>query len=391
MPPSIVNDRLLRGSDFSVGKSSQTTKGAINSNPTFIPMRRTTGKPKRTVGYVQDESVTTDNQGQQNIQDTNEYSMELQSSFSKQSVALLLETIHGTETAFTNTGTTYETTATGLVLAAAAYAAISAGDAFFVSGFTDPLNDGLYIIVSKDGSNTVTTTVAPNSVEGAGDTITFTSNKTTNGLTPTYSALQERVSSSGGTLYHTFYDAVPDTQSIEIGETGIVTTTVNFMIEKKVSGESAISGQTYAAALTDRSVSASQDVTNWYVDGVLATCVQKSMTVEVANGYSGDDASACARQYARGQFAVTGSAAMRALFSDPLQWREYYEDGTRKALGVHITHPGGGNTFIYMPQCAITEHDQANGSNDIANHEISFGAEGHPTLGYTIAVFRDWV
>jgi len=391
---STVNDRLLRGRDFSVGKSVQTAYGAINASPVFYPLRRTSGKPKTTVGYTQDDSVTVDNQGVQNIQDTEEFTMELVSSFSKQSVALMIEAIHGVEVAYTNTAATFAATVTGFTLPAATYSALAVGDVFFITGFADDTIDGVYIIQSKDGSNNITTTIAPPDTEATGASVTLKSNKTINALSPTYSALQESVTdteAAGDINYTTFYDAVIDTQSTEIGEAGIVTCTSNFMIERKLDSSVVVSGQTYSAAPTDRSVSAAQDVVAWYVDGVDYTCTQKNVSLEIANNYAGDDAAGCVRQYARGQFAVTGSASMRARISAPLNWRQYYELGTRKSMGVHILHPGGGNTFIMLPQIIVTEHDQANGNNDVANHEISFGAEGHTTLGYTIAIFRDWV
>lgn len=392
--PTVVNDRLLRGSDFSVGIADQTTYGTPNTSPVFTPVRRSSGKPKTTIGYTQDDSVTTDNQGVQNIQDSSDYSMELSASFSKQSVDWLKKAIHGTAVNLTDTDTVYAADATGFTLDSTVYAALSVRDAFWISGFADSTIDGVYIIESKDGSDHVTTTVAPAATEAAGATVTLISNKTENGLDSNYVMLQERVTDTGAVgdiAYTSFYDGIIDTMSVEIGETGIVSGSANFVIEKKISGEAAISGQSYAAALTDRSVSAVQDVTAWYVDGVSATCDQKSMSIEIANGYSGDDAAACSKQYARGQFAVTGSASFRARISDPLNWRSYYENGTRKEMGVLITHPNSTDqTFILMPQCAITEHDQANGNNDIANHEVSFGAEGNAVTGSTVMVFTNW-
>ena len=394
MPATIVNDRLVRGSDFSVGIADQTTYGTPNASPTFTPVRRSTGKPKTTIGYTQDDSVTTDNQGVQNIQDSTEYGMELSASFSKQSVNWLQKAIHGTEAALTDTDTVYAADATGFDLDATVYAALGVSDAFWISGFADSTIDGFYIIASKDGANHVTTTVAPAATEAAGASVTLVSNKTENGLDSNYVMLQQRVTDTGaaGNInYTTYYDAIIDTLSVEIGETGIVSGSANFVAEKKISGEAAVSGQTYAAPLTDRSVSAVQDVTGWYVDGVSATCDQKSISIEVANGYQGDDAAACSRQYARNQFAVTGSASFRARISDPLEWENYYVNATRKSLGVLITHPNSTDqTFILMPQCAITEHSQADGNNDIANHEVGFGAEGSATTGNTVMVFKNW-
>jgi hypothetical protein len=113
--------------------------------------------------------------------------------------------------------------------------------------------------------------------------------------------------------------------------------------------------------------------------------------LNIDNAYTGDDAAACARQYARGQFAVSGSASMRAKLSDPVAWRTYYEDSVRKSMGVLITHPNSSDqTFIVMMQVAITEHNQADGGNDVANHELSFGAEGHADTSSTIMIFTNW-
>lgn len=388
---STVADRNLRGSDFAVGLSPQTAYGAVNASPVFRPVRRTTGKPKTAIAYTQDDSVTTDNQGVDNIQDSTEYTMELSSSFSKQSVYLLSTAIHGDFVNYTNTAATFEATATGFILPAATYTALAESDAFWITGFADDTIDGFYIIESKDGANTITTTIAPPAIEAVGANVTIVSNKCKNGLAPTYFTVQQTTQTSSTPVYDTYYDMIVNTLSVEIGETGITRCNFNMVGERKLDQTTAVAGQTYSAKLTDRSVSASQDVTDWYVDGVKATCIQKNMTINVDNAYTGDDAAACARQYARGQFAVTGSASMRAKLSDPLAWRTYYEDSVRKSIGVLITHPNSTDqTFIVMMQNALTEHNQADGGNDVANHELSFGAEGHAATSSTIMVFTNW-
>ena len=388
---STVSDRNVNGKDFSVGISPQTAYGAVNSNPTFRPVRRTTGKPKTAISYTQDDTVTTDNQGVENIQDSTEYTMELSSSFSKQSVYLLSTAIHGDFTNYTNTATTFAATSTGFTLPAATYTALSAGDAFWISGFAEDTIDGFYIVESKDGSNTITTTIAPADTESAGASVTLVSNKCKNGLSPTYFTVQQVTQTSSTPIYDTYYDMIVNTLSVEIGETGITRCNFNMVGERKLDQTTAVSGQTYSAKLTDRSVSASNDVTDWYVDGVKATCIQKSMTINIDNAYTGDDAAGCVRQYARGQFAVNGSASLRSKLSAPLTWRTYYEDEVRKEMGVLITHPNGADqTFIVMMQNAFTEHNQADGANDLANHEMSFASEGHAATSSTIMLFTNW-
>lgn len=388
---STVSDRNLRGSDFAVGLSPQTAYGAPNASPVFRPVRRTTGKPKTAIAYTQDDSVTTDNQGVDNIQDSTEYTMELSSSLSKQSIYLAQAAIHGDPVNYTLTASTYAAISDGFVLPAAAYAALSVNDAFWVTGFANDEIDGFYIVASKETGSEVVTTIPPVATEAVGASVTLVSNKCKNGLAATYFTVQQSTQTSTTPLYDTYYDMVINTLSLEIGETGITRCNFNMVGERKLDQDTAVSGQTYSGKLTDRSVSASQDVTDWYVDGLSATCIQKSMTINIDNAYTGDDAAACARQYARGQFAAGGSAAMRAKLSAPLTWRNYYEDSVRKSMGVLITHPGTTDqTFIVMMQVAITEHDQADGGNDVANHELSFGAEGHAATTSTIMIFTNW-
>lgn len=388
---STVADRNLTGKDFSVGISPQTAYGTVNTSPVFRPLRRTTGKPKTAVAYTQDDSVNTDNHGVENIQDSTEYTMELSSSFSKQSVYLLSAAIHNDFVNFTNTATTYAALVDGFTVTAPAYAALSVGDGFWVSGFAGATINRFYVVASKAAANKIVTTVAPAATETAGASVTLISNKCRNGLLPTYFTVQEMVATSSAPLHYTYYDNVVNTASIEIGETGITRFNCNTVGERKLPQTTAVAGQTYSAKLTDRSVSASQDVTNWFVDGALATCIQKSMTINIDNAYTGDDAAACARQYARGQFAVSGSASMRAKLTSPVLWRDYYEQAIRKSMGVLITHPASTDqTFIVMMQNAITEHDQANGANDVANHEISFASEGHAATNSTIMIFTNW-
>lgn len=390
---STVLDRLTRGRDFGVGIFAQATKGAVDANPVFVPFRRTTGKPSVTIGYTQDDTVTTDNQGQQNIQDTKEYITEIASSFSKQSVGLLIQAIHGVETVYTNTASTYAADATGFTVPALAYAALSVGDGFWVTGFAAAGLNGFYIVKTKDASNHVSTTIIPSTTESAGASVTLKSSKTKNADSPTYNLLQRTVTNlieTADISYLTLYDSVIDTFSTEIGETGIVTSNARFVSDRRIDGSLPISGQTYAAALTDRSISAVQNIAGFYVDGLSATCDQKSLSIEIANNYTADDAAGCSKQWARGQFAVTGSMSFRSRISNSLDWETIYQEGTVKQIGVRVSHGSGHETFIILPQTLITEHSQADGTNDVASHEMSFGAEGNAATSATIIVFRNW-
>src|SRR5690606_78499 len=105
------------------------------------------------------------------------------------------------------------------------------------------------------------------------------------------------------------------------GETGLLTATSSFVAEGEVRNadgtvsEDVISGQTYASPLTDRAVTsrknASSAVKAFYVNDEAATCVIKSLSIEVSNEYQKDDAAGCEAIYTRGQFAASGSANAR--------------------------------------------------------------------------------
>lgn len=385
--------RLTRGSDWAVWFSKQSAQGAINATPAFTPVTRSSGKPKKTIGYVQDDTVTTDYNAAQNIQDTTELTAEIETSAAKQTIGFLIAAVHGAETAFTDTDTTYAALADGFTLAADAYAALSAGDGFWITGFTDDTIDGFYFVASKEAANKVITTIAPPDTETAGASVTLVSNKTKNADTTSYYTLQRRVTDTGagGTSYFTTYDHVIDTQSLTIGETGIIKSSIGFKGEQEVAGVAAISGQTNAAAPTDTIMSAVQNVLAFYVDGISATCKVKSMTINVGNGYAGDDAAGCQKYYARGAFTVGGDIAVRSRIDDPLDWEEFYLNSTRKNIAVRLKHSDTEETVIVMRRNVITEHNQEDAANVVSSHQMTFAAEGDSTTSSTIMIFKNWV
>lgn len=393
--PTVVNDGLLGGGDFRVGKSLQQNYGSINTNPVFVPVRRRSGKTDKVIGYVQDETVTIDYQGQEQIQDTKDLNISIEASFVKQSVDLLIEAIYASEIEFTDTDTVFASLADGFTVSADAYAALEVGDGFWIDGFTNVLNNGFHIVASKAGSNKIVTTVSPSATEAAGDTVTLEFKRYKNANNPFYSTFQTRATdlSKGDDInYHTIYDAIPNNFSMEIGETGIVSATADFVAEREVEAETAVSGQSYSSAQTDRPISAVQNIEDFYVNGLSAnaTCKLKSLSIAIALSQQGDDAAACSKRFTRGALAVTGSTVVRAMKSNPFVWRNYYWNGTRVEVGVRISHGNGDETYIVLPQIVATEHTQDDGNNAIANSQISFTAEGNALSNSTIRVYKNW-
>jgi len=394
--PTTVTERELRGADFRVGISAQTAKDAIDENPVFIPVRRREGKTMKAIGYVEDPTVSGDMQALEQIQDTEDLSAELVASFSKQSVDWLIHALHSDSVEATVTDTDIAATATGFTSVGNDFGVYEVGDGIWVSGFLDSDIDGFYIVTAA-AAGVITTTPAPAATEVAGESITVTTLRSQNQDLPTYSAIQTRgtdLSQGDDINYHTIYNAVPNTFSMEIGETGIVTSTTAYVAESEVDGFAAIAGQTYASPMTDRAVTsrkgAQSSVQAFYVDDASATCKVKSLSLEVNNNYQKDDAAGCNAFHVRGQFGVTGSVNIRSRISDPFEWRNKSWDGTRAKIAVRVSHGGGDETYIVVNRAVVTEVTMPDGNNVAANTEASIVAENDVTRNHTIEVYRNW-
>lgn len=393
---TIVNDRSLSGNDISVYMSPQATKGVIDANPAFDQFRRTEGKPKKEITYVQSGEVKTNRQGRIQVQDastfTGEPAFELNQSTAKYFDAM----IHGTATDNTVTGSiTIGSDALGFVSTGGDFAGYAVGDWFKASGFADPLLNILYKISVFTDSNNIETVNAPASVEAAGATVTIESIKTSSGSAQTYFTTQTRTvdkSAAGDIDYRTFYDAVINTGSFEVGETGIVTGSFALAIEQLNPGTTLISGQTDNAIDTSDPVSAIDNISRIYVNGVDSNCGVKSMGLEFNNNYQGDRSAACdGERYAYGDIDVSGALVTRAVISDTFDWRRKFENSTAIALAPAFTWSDGRWMVVEIMRAKLTEHSMADGSSVISSNEMSWAAEEDSATSTTVQIFRNWV
>ena len=391
--PTTVADRQIVGGDWRFYLSEQTAKGAINANPVFAPVRRTSGRFKKAISYTQSSEVSLDFNASKQIQDTRELTAEIATEATKQTIGLLLSTIHGTEQVVTVTGATIAATASGLTDSANGFTSLSVGDFVFVTGFANALNNRTYRITAKASNGAISTYPVPAATAAAGPAVTISCRKTYNANTPTYYAGQNRVidtAAPGQINYDTPFDGLINQQSIEIGETGIVTSTVSMMFEKDSAASTAVAGQTDSAQGTDDALSSVQNIGNWYFNDLVALCVIKSANITVNNNYQTDQAAGCTPRMSRGQFEVTMDGASRSTIANSMAVRNLYYAGTRVAFGVEFDHGSGQKTVVHLPQVVLTEWDMEDGQNAISADTFSAAAEKSNSLGYTIAVFRNW-
>ncbi len=390
-----VNDRSLSGNDISVYLSPQTVKGAIDANPVFDPFRRTEGKPKQEITYVQSAEVKTNRQGRTQVQDASTFTGELSFELSQDTAKYFDGMLHGVAVDNSVTGVaTIGANATGFVSSDDNFANLSVGDWFYISGFSNTEINGYYKISVYTDSNNIETATAPAAVEAEGETVTLASKKTSSGSDQTYYTTQTRTidkSTAADIDYLTFYDAVINTGSIEVGETGIVTGSFALAIEKLNNGEDALTGQTDNAADTSDPVSAINNISAIYVDGVNSDCDVKSFGLEFNNNYQGDRSAACkGERYAYGDVDVTGALVTRSTISNTFEWRDKFKSSTPISLACVFKWEDGRFMIIDIMRAKLTEHNMPDGSNVISSNEMSYGAEEDPETNTTVQIFRNF-
>lgn len=391
--PSTVADRQIVGGDWKFFLSEQTAKGAINASPVFTPVRRTSGRFVKSISYTQSSEVSLDFNAAKQVQDTRELTAEIATEATKQTIGYLLSSIHGTEQVVTVTAATIAATATGFTDSANGFTNFAVGDFIFPTGFANALNNRTYRITAKANNGTISTFPVPAATATAGPSVTVSTRKTYNANAQTYYAGQNRVidaSAPGQVNYDTPFDAIINQQTVEIGETGIITSTLSVLFEKDSVASTVIAGQTDAATPTDDPLTATQNIANWYFNDQVALCVLKSANITVNNNYQTDQAAGCTPRMSRGQFEVTMDGASRSTIANSMAVRNLYYAGTRVAFGVELDHGSGQKTVVHIPQIVLTEWSMEDGQNAISADSFSAAAEKSAALGYTIAVFRNW-
>jgi len=264
----------------------------------------------------------------------------------------------------------------------------------FVSGFADATLNRNYKITTYNSNQDIETSPAPAAVEAAGATVTVASNRSTSGSTIPYYAIQTRTvdtSKAGSIDYQTFFDGQFNTSSFEVGETGVMTGSFAMMAESLTAGTALISGQTDNTLDASEILSNINNVVRIWIDGVDSNCTAKSAGFEFSNNLQSDRAAGCdGEQFANGDMTLSGALAARLPIDAPLVWRDRYNVGTNVAIAIEMDHGGGDYTIVEIPQAVITEHEIADGSNAVANAEMSYSAE-EDGRGYTCVIYRNWV
>jgi len=385
---------LLERKDITLHIAPQAVYDAIDTNPVFTEVRKTGGGLVSNPTYVQGNELQTDGQAAKQIQLLRESSMTVEFDMNQQTAGLFENLIHGAQQDNSQAADTgIEATATGFVMPSGHISALSVGDWFQLSGFTNSELDSVYKVESIDSATEITTATAPAATEAAGASVTLTSIKCASGTTQTVITAQQRTfdgSKVGNIDYMTAKNVISDSGTISIGKSGIVTGSFEYNLGNPEASRAAIAGQTDAAKDTSDVVSADNNTRMLFVNGVNSGCLLSSMDVEFANNHEGDGGGAggCPQEYGRGQIGVTGALVAKSFRDDSMVWHDRQQNGTRIALASHVYWPDGRWMVLEVTRAVVNEHS-FDGDSFVENN-MSYTAEGDPTTGATVQIFRSW-
>lgn len=384
---------LLNSNQRSFHISKQTAKGAIDATPAFDEFRRTEGVSKKTTSYVQSAEIKTNRQARSNIKDAITFEGEISFEMTEQTIGLFQDAIQGVEAVNSVTDTTIAAAASTFTDSGNGFT-FSVGDYVFVSGFADTTINRTHRVTAA-AAGSITVSPVPAATEVAGATVTIQTRVTSSASTVAYYTGQTRTvdeSKAGNIDYLTNYDGVMDTASFEVAETGIVTGSIAFKFGQLTAGTAIISGQTDNTIDSSEVISAVNDVTKIWIDGVDSdpVCTAVSMGFDFANNLQASQAAGCeGAEYSNGDITLSGSLNARNRVDDSLLWRDRYDDKTPVAIALEIAHSATKHTVIEIPLVAITDHAIAGGTNVTANSEMAYTAE-EDSRGYTCVIYKDW-
>jgi len=385
----------LERKDLSVHITPQAVEGTVDATPAFKVIRGTSGIVQSSPTYVTSNEVVTDGQAAQSVQDRKESTLTREFDVTKETVTLFEDVVHGTQVDNSVSAVaTIGSDAAGFVSSNNDFAALSVGDWFMMSGFVDTDLNVLFKVSVKTDSNNIDTEVAPASIEAQGATVTLTSLKTASGVTKTLRTIQNRVfddSKAADTDYETFVDCFASIGSFSIDKSGIVTGSLEYKIPTPLSGSAAIAGQTDATKDTSPVVSAVNNISAFYEDGVSSACNIQTMSIEFNNNYEGDGGAAgcTSEQFGRGTIAVTGSIVTRTVKASSMVWKDKNKNGTKQAIAVGFTWPDGDWAIMEITQAIITAHTFTDGDIIVSN-DMEFAGDPDSVTGSTFQIFSSF-
>ena len=190
-------------------------------------------------------------------------------------------------------------------------------------GFTDPLNNIVYRVVTASAGE-ITVSPAPNSAEVAGAAVTLTGQMLRNGTTAKSFTIQKRFNDATVVEYNNFTGMHVNGLSLNFENGAILGGSMDFIGLSGALTSTQFSGATNVGATTNDVMNSVSNLKNIEIDDVdAADCSIVSMTVDVANNLRTQNAigSLASCGIGVGRFEVTGSISL--FFQDEVEYNKY--------------------------------------------------------------------
>lgn len=272
------------------------------------------------------------------------------------------------------------------------FPAVPVGATVMLSGFTNPANNGLKLVVARSLAGGLV--FAPGSfvADQAGPMdITFTGTHLRNGTTRSSFSLERRlITSAGADFFHSFLGQTVDSMELNFESKQIVTGSFGFV--GKIGGagdnslDAAVAASGYDPAATTPVMNATANIGNFLFDNTASAECLKSLTLTIANGLRGKDCMGTKGNFdiGVGTFEVTGN--LSGYFLNNALYQKYL-DHADVALSWQVTDALGNTLVFTLPRLKLATSDpKVEGRNTDVMVNADFTAILDPVTQATLII-----
>ncbi len=381
----------IKGSSISYFYHKQTAKADYGTDPEYKPVNRTGGQLKENVEKIRSNQIQVGRQ-RSSLISTKRMSegtieAELSANAFTDFISAALQSGSAVTVAMSGiTDISSDAGAKTFTTVAADFATNGpkANQLFKITGFADSTIDGVYRAKSVTATViTVYETIA--ATEAAGATIAIDSKRYTNGESPSYFLLQERIANIATLSFDRFQDCEVDTLSVDMSG-GVVTTSISLKGIQKVRATSKNSSTADASGITTEKMVSYSNLKSLVMNNVLTTFDISSLKLSINNGLSPQEV--VNSKYPAGFRAddIDVSADIELYLENQDEYTKY-DDGTEFNMAFHLVDSSDNAIGVLFDNAEYESMDlTGDGANDDAFYSGKISASKDDTTGNTIHI-----
>lgn len=384
----------LKAASNEVFLTAQALEGQVDADPVWQKFRRTDGRVGQQNSFEKSSELKADLQATKNtltdVAYSNTFSVEV-----TQNIMLLARSIlmNNVETPVDVTAATisFDETANEIEDSGAGFTDVVEGQWVFVTGANNAALNKPYYVVSR--TNSILTVIDVPFDELAGADITMVGTMLRSGNTAHLLSVQGRDEHTGATDdtdYRTQIDAVVDTFSITVPETGIMTGSSDIIAATQLPDLEPVSGQTDAPVDESDVLGSAVNFTGFFPDQITTENNFTDVTIDIIRNTGIQNAAGKlgAKCVAQDIIAVTGTLTSLRRASDPAEEEDKFDNSVRFNISFGFLWPDGKSLIITMRRMIYTDGSIASATGEFANFAGTYDAE-QDEFGTTIQFDTD--